>query len=464
MPPFSFAVGFLGCRANEVEADALRSDLLAAGGREAGRGEPADVTVLNTCAVTGSAQAQSRNGVRRAHRVTPLGLVVVTGCAAQLDPLGFAGLPGVDLVVGNRDKARLGSVLRRLAGQGALGWPPGPEREGALTRALAEAGLQHEGGRGAAGGSSPICWTADPTSAAVAGRQGPVAGRRARPSIKIQDGCSFHCAYCIVAGLRGRPVSRDSADVVAEARRLAAAGHREVVLAGINLGLHGGLAGLLAELSDVAGIERIRLSSLEPMTVTDALLDRIAELPKVARSFHLPFQSGDEEVLRRMGRPYGPADLEALVARIARRLPFFGLGVDIVAGFPGESPEAFARTLELLERLPVSYLHAFAYSERPGTPAAAFTPRVPASERKARVARLRELDGRLRVRFQQRLVGRRCWLVIERAHRGSFTGMSGEYVRMSGEARDLGPGEWVAVVAGQALEPGRQHCRVVEGA
>ncbi len=494
MTPFSFAIGFLGCRANEVEADALRGALLAVGGHEAAPGESPDLTVLNTCAVTAAAVAQSRNGVRRARRSAPAGLLLVTGCGAQLDPAAFADLPGVDLVVGNRHKADVRAVLHGLARAGALRLPPGPAREEALARALAEAGLAP---LGAAGGreqrGAPVCWTADPTLARLSGRIETAAGRRTRPSIKIQDGCSFRCTYCIVAALRGRPVSRDPADVLAEARRLVAVGAREVVLAGINLGLYGREAGppaeggeagapaetgapgaearagepgalgrLLADLGSVPGLERIRLSSLEPMTITTELLDRIAALPKVARSLHVPFQSGDDGVLRSMGRPYGASELEALAERITARLPLCGLGVDIVAGFPGESPAAFGRTLALLERLAVTYLHAFAYSERPGTPAATLTPRVPVAERRARVARLRELDARLRVRFQRRLVGRACRLVVERVQGDRFTGMSGEYVRMSGEARGLAPGDWVTVVAGETLEPGRQECRLAE--
>jgi len=476
MTLFSFAIAFLGCRANEVEADALRSVLLGAGGREVAPGETPDVTALNTCAVTAAAVAQSRQAARRAGRAAPAGLLVVTGCGVQLDPGAFADLPGVDLVVGNRHKARLGEVLRLLADRTALRLPPGPSRDEALARALTDAGLSSlVGAEARANRRAPICWTADPTLERVVGRPGPTAGRRTRPSIKIQDGCSFRCTYCIVAALRGRPVSRDPVDILAEAARLAAAGAREVVLTGINLGLYGremgaagpageprALARLLGDLTAVEGLERIRLSSLEPMTITGALLDRIAGLPKVARSLHVPFQSGDDEVLRRMGRSYGVGELEALVERIMARLPLCGLGVDIVAGFPGESPEAFARTLRWLERLPVTYLHAFAFSERPGTPAAEITPRVPVAERRARVARLRELDARLRVRFQQRLVGRACWLVIEQVEGDRFTGMSGEYVRMSGEGRGLAPGDWVAVIAGDTIAPGRQSCRLDE--
>ncbi len=492
MRPFCFAVRFLGCRANEVEADGLRSALLAAGGREAAPGEMPEITVLNTCAVTASAQAQSRNSVRRARRASgESGWVIVTGCAAQLDPHGLAALGGVDLVVGNRHKAGLVTVLGQLGDRGDLRATAGPQRAAVLAGALARVGWAPVFGHGRAtgcaaqpaadGAGTPICWTSDPTLETLCGRPGPIPRSRTRPSIKIQDGCSFHCTYCVVAGLRGRPVSRAAADVVAEARRLAAAGCREVTLTGINLGLYGAratcagtagahapagaaledaLADLLSDLSRVEGLERIRLSSLEPMTITDRLLDRIAALPKIARSFHVPFQSGDDDVLGRMGRPYRAADLEALAGRIAARFPVCGLGVDVVAGFPGESPEAFARTLALLERLPVTYLHAFAYSERPGTPAAQMTPRIPPAERKQRVARLRELDARLRVRFQQRLAGRRCWLVVERARSGWFTGMSGEYVRMTGRSRGSTPGDWVTVVAGRSLEPGRQQCRL----
>jgi threonylcarbamoyladenosine tRNA methylthiotransferase MtaB len=413
--PRTFALAVLGCRANQEELDALRSRLLAAGAREVPYPGPADLVVVNTCAVTASAQAQSRRAVRRAGRAGG-GFLVVTGCGAQLAPAEFAALPGVRRVVGNREKIALPETLSRLC----EGGPEEPR----------------------------IAWSEDPTAGGFLGRAGGTPERRTRALLKVQDGCDQDCAYCIVPRLRGRPVSRDALEVVGEATRLAGEGRREIVLTGINLGLYGrdggGLTALLTRLEGVPGLARIRLSSLEPMTIDDALLERIALSPRVCPHLHIPLQSGDDGVLRRMGRPYDAAAFAALVGRIARARPRLGLGVDVVAGFPGESERAFGATLALIESLPVTYLHAFAFSPRPGTRAASLDGQVPPPARRERVGELRRLDARLRRRFREELRGARATVLVERAGEGGFEGLTGEFVRVRG--RDAG------AVAGALVE------------
>jgi threonylcarbamoyladenosine tRNA methylthiotransferase MtaB len=473
---FRFAIAVLGCRANQEEADSLRSVLLAAGGREVPYPGPADLVLVNTCAVTASAQAQSRQEIRKAGRRRARGVLIVTGCGAQIEPAHLAQLPGVDLVLGNRAKARLPSILGHLLGhKNRAGHPPfprsaGPRRQ-AIDDALAAAQLTAQGA--ASGGR--IGWSADPTPERFLRREGPIPERRSRPGLKIQDGCHLRCSYCIVSHLRGAPRSRSGAEVVREARRLTSAGFREIVLTGINLGLYGQevsapeqpaaaagpLSALLHELCSIEGLARVRLSSLEPMTLRTELLETIGALPKVARHLHIAFQSGDDEVLRAMRRPYTAADLAALAEQVTAHIPGCALGVDVLAGFPGESDAAFARTLELLERLEVSYIHAFGYSERPGTAAADLGGRVPPALRKERVRALGELDGRLRLRFQRRLRGKRCDLVVERVAGARFEGLSGEYVRMCGEAPGRVRGEWLPVIAGSSRSAGLQACRVL---
>jgi threonylcarbamoyladenosine tRNA methylthiotransferase MtaB len=420
MPPRSpgtFALAVLGCRANQEELEALRSQLLARGAREVPYPGPADLVVVNTCAVTASAQAQSRQAVRRAGRCAPRCLVV-TGCGAQLDPRGFAALPGVRWVVGNRAKDGIVEAI-----DGALESPEFPAR---------------------------IDWTDDPSPTRFLKRVGTTPPRRTRALLKVQDGCDLDCAYCIVPRLRGRPVSRDAAEVIAEARRLVDGGAREIVLTGVNLGLYGrggeGLEGLLVRLEDVVGPARIRLSSLEPMTLTDALLDRFAASSRICAHLHLPLQSGDDAVLQRMGRPYDAAGFRELIERIVRARPRIGLGVDVVAGFPGETEAAFASTLELLETLPITYLHAFGFSSRPGTRAAALSDPVPVPVRRARVRALRELDARLRHRFRARLRGARAAVLVERVRDGVFEGLTGEYVRVRGRQTGVASGDVIEVV------------------
>ena len=423
MKPFAervrtFALASLGCRANQEELEALRAQLLAQGAREVRYPGPADVVIVNTCAVTASAQAQSRQAVRRAGRGRPVCLIV-TGCGAQLDPAQFASLPGVSRVVGNRGKA---GIVASIAAA-PLEPRPGSEVE--------------------------IDWTEDASLTGFLRRIGPAAPRHTRALLKVQDGCDSNCAYCIVPRLRGRPVSRDPDEVVAEAERLAASGTREIVLTGVNLGLYGrggaGLAGLLDRLGQLPEGVRIRLSSLEPMTVDDAFLERFAGSARICAHLHLPLQSGDDRVLARMGRPYDAAGFAALVARITLARPRLGLGVDVIAGFPGETEAAFAATLALLDALPITYLHAFGYSPRPGTPAAGMPDPVPAPVRRARVRALRELDARLRRRFRERLRGTRAEVLVERLHDGEFEGMSAEYVRVRGRREGVAPRDLIEV-------------------
>lgn len=413
----TFALASLGCRANQEELEALRSQLLAQGAREVPYPGPADVVIVNTCAVTASAQAQSRQAVRRAARGGPSRLIV-TGCGAQLAPAQFAALPGVSGVVGNRGKAGIVTAL------GAAGRAPGS--------------------------GVAVDWTEDASVTAFLPRRGSAAPLRTRALLKVQDGCDATCAYCIVPRLRGRPVSRDPAEVLAEAERLAAGGVREIVLTGVNLGLYGrgglGLAGLLERLEGLPAGVRLRLSSLEPMTVEGAFLERFAASARICAHLHLPLQSGDDGVLARMGRPYDAAGFAALVARITHARPRLGLGVDVIAGFPGETEAAFAATLALLEALPITYLHAFAYSPRPGTPAADMPDPVPAPLRRARVRALRELDARLRRRFRERLRGTRATVLVERLRDGEFEGVSGEYVRVRGRRDGVAPRDLIEVV------------------
>jgi threonylcarbamoyladenosine tRNA methylthiotransferase MtaB len=313
-----------------------------------------------------------------------------------------------------------------------------------------------------------VVWSADPTIGRFLECAGPVPRRRTRALLKVQDGCPYACSYCIVSRLRGRPRSRPAADVLAEARRLVAAGFREIVVTGVNLGLYGrereaagGLAALLRRLAPVVGPGRLRLSSLEPMTIDSELLETLAELRPICRSLHIPIQAGDDGLLRRMGRPYDRRAIRDLISRIGRVWGEIGLGVDLIAGFPGESPAAFGRTLELVESLPVTYLHAFGYSARPGTPAAALPGAVPSEVRKERVHALRALDERLRRRFRRRLAGRRCQVLVESSAAGRFAGLSSEYVRLRGAARDLPVGALVDVIAAEEPAEDPLGCRLV---
>ncbi len=495
MAQFDFTLAVLGCRANQEELDAVRSILLAMGGRELPFPSQADLTVVNTCAVTAAALAQSRQELRRAGQRQRGGQVWALGCGAQLEPQALAGLRGVDLVIGNRAKYFLSELLESWRAAGPL-----------TTAALVHrAGLERFLITGAE--PTPILWSADPQPPGFLARAGPMPAVRNRALVKIQDGCHQRCRYCIVPHLRGRPMSRPIEEILAEVRRLTDAGFAEIVLTGINLGLYGvGAMGdrdlppaehlprLLEKIETIDQLRRIRLSSLEPMTVGPVLLDRMTGSAKVARHIHLPLQSGADEMLVRMGRPYRVGDIRALVRAFAARWSCFGFGVDVVAGFPGERDEHHRETMALLAELPVTYIHAFAYSARPGTPAASDPDQVPHALRKERVGQLRALDQKLRRRFHERLRGLTCELVIERVWRAgcletvsvppvptdapdrvaqgegaavtgwAYSGTAGEYVRMQGwSPTPVSAGRWCVVVGGDSLRPDRMSCWRKEG-
>ena len=399
----------LGCRVNQADTDRMRAELEARGFRTGAAGGAPDVVVVNTCTVTARAELSDRRAIRRAGRVSPGARVVVTGCWAQTSPAAVASLPGVDLVIGNADKARLPDLLEGLL---ASSYRSSRIEVGDLGGAVVE----------------------------------PVAPRahldgRARVFLKIQDGCQHRCAFCIVPLARGASRSLGPEVVEEHARRLVEAGHAELVLTGIDLGHYGAdltprtsLAALLGRLVQVRGLRWLRLSSLLPAYFTDELLEVVASSPRVAPHLHVPLQSGSDRVLRRMGRPYTTALYQRVIERLAAAIPRLGLGADVIAGFPGETDTDFAATLDLVGRLPFSYLHVFPYSERHGTAAAALADRVDSSTITERARRLRELGADRTRRFRASMVGRtEDVLVLETRDPagGDLVGLTGNYMEVT---------------------------------
>ncbi|MBP6875018.1 MAG: radical SAM protein [Candidatus Eisenbacteria bacterium] len=541
----SFTIATLGCRANQEEEEAIRSHLCSLGYEEVLFPGPASIALVHTCAVTSTALAQSRQAIRRcARRGGEQAWVVALGCGAQFDAQALAAIPGVALVVGNRFKARLPAFFAAL-GKGRFppdavrlrnaameaGLPVRSVRESASSAGTPEdrtprgveggiacaarsarredIGKEKAGGREQTGGL--IAWDADATAERFLERAPCVPPARTRGLVKIQDGCDRACAYCIVPALRGRPRSRDAREALRAVERLCDAGCKEIVVTGVHLGLYAcdlgndgpdpafarpierrgargddgeGLAELLEAMGKVRGLGRVRLSSIEPDALGPRLLDLIADAPWICPHLHLPLQSGDDRILARMGRRYGAADIRAIGARLARASRPVAIGLDILAGFPGEDGQAFDATLSLIDALPGAYLHAFPYSERPGTAAASFPERVVHPLRAERVRRLREIDRRLRLAFQERLRGRTVRVLVEKRAAGAFEGLAGEYVRMRGEARACdGPraecpraegdpqptrtgsrdfarvGELVEVTAGESIDAHVQACK-----
>ncbi len=383
----SFSITTLGCKVNQYETEALSRGLETAGWQRTDRA-PADLVIVNTCTVTARAARQSLQTVRQALRRHPGARVVVTGCDAQIDPRRLAAIPGVHLVVGHADKGRIPDLIT-------------DERQ---SRSEAAAIVVRPLERGL------------PLSAPPDG----VHGGRTRPFLKIQDGCEAYCTYCIVPYTRGPSRSLPVDQALARIADLGRAGYHEVVLTGIHLGRYGrdlappqSLAALLGCIDAAAAIGRVRLSSIEPLEFEPQLMSVLAASTRICPHFHIPLQSGDDDILRRMGRPYRAGQVRHLVADLIRIRPRTAIGMDVLVGFPGESREAFAATCRLIEDLPLAYLHVFPFSPRTGTPAAAMPDQVPAALVKARCAVLRRLGRDKRRAFYQRFVGQRFTAQVE---------------------------------------------------
>ncbi len=389
-----FTIATLGCKVNTAESEVLAGELVRAGWVPAEKGEAVDLCIVNSCAVTGKAAMQSRQAIRRIRRSHPRARIVVTGCYAQIDPEAVAGIEGVSFVVGTGGKPGLVDLLPSLREES-----PGAER--------------------AAGDGLPPL---------EAPRALP-SGGRTRPFLKIQDGCDNRCTYCIVPLARGPSRSLPTDAAVAALRALGRAGYREVVLTGIHLGAFGldlpeptDLGALMDRIAAERPVERVRLSSIEPNELAPGWVDRVAGNGIFCRHFHLPLQSGDPGILRRMGRPYDPDLFAERVHAIRARIPDAAIGTDVLVGFPGESEAAFANTLEVVDSLPLTYLHVFPFSPRKGTPAFGFPGRVAPEVLKDRCRRVRRLGQEKRAAFLARQVGRELEVLVEH-RRDRQTGM-----------------------------------------
>ena len=374
----NFFVQNFGCRATQADGAALEAELSERGLTAARERSEANLVILNTCTVTASADVDVRQTVRRVHRENPRARILVTGCYAQRAPHELAGLPGVEWVVGNSHKTEIVNII---------------------------AGAHYHGQIHV----SDIFATTDFLTAPVM----KSAMDRARPNLKIQDGCNNRCSFCIIPFVRGR--SRYTpADRVVEQVRQISTHYQEVVLSGINLGRWGREAGSTMRLVDLlrrllaeTDIARIRLSSVEPMDFSDDLLNLMATSARIAQHVHAPLQSGSDFILRRMHRKYRPRHYADRILKARAAMPDAAIGADVMAGFPGETDDIFEESRRFIESLPFTYLHVFTYSERPGTPAAEMPDSVPVPVRRERNRILRELAAEKNLRFRRGMVGRR---------------------------------------------------------
>ncbi len=382
----TFKIITLGCKVNQFESASLKASLLDSGWSEASKNEEADVIVVNTCIVTKTASSQSRQAINKAIRENPSCVVAAVGCYAQVFPEELTRIPGVNLIAGNTVKDRLPGILKQ-------GIDPG-----------GQCVISEEFGEERAFEPLPLKRFPD----------------RTRAFLKIQDGCRSFCSYCVVPFARGPLRSLNPSQALSMLEALSLEGYKEAVLTGIHLGKYGvdlkdgmTLEGLLHMIKREDFPLRIRLSSLEPNEIGEGLIEMMAEENWLCRHFHIPLQSGDNGILKGMNRHYTAQEFSKLVESIRQRIPLAAIGVDVMAGFPGEDLQAFQETFSLIKDLPISYLHVFPFSPRRGTKAAGLSGHVDRESIKKRAAQLRSLGQRKKELFYQSCLGKEFLALAE---------------------------------------------------
>jgi threonylcarbamoyladenosine tRNA methylthiotransferase MtaB len=391
------AFATLGCKINQFETDALQQDLESKGNTIVPFHVEADVYVINTCSVTAKSDYQCRQAIRSAIRRNDSAKIVVTGCYAETRPNEIRDIPGVDLVIGNRDKASIADHIMSEA-------PAVQDQNKPLPDAMSLTSVRS----------------------------------RTRGFLKIQDGCDNRCSYCIVPQARGRSRSVLPPDVLNGFERLVTSGYAEVVLTGIHIGTYGSdlgtgttLTEMLRKLLSARGKTRIRLSSIEPKEITEDIVGFLGN--GLCRHLHIPLQSGDDTILTSMKRHYTSGFYLSLLEKISMQVPGVALGADIMVGFPGEGEKEFQNTLSLVERSPLTHVHVFSYSPRPGTPAAELTGQVPEKIKKERNEEMRNLGIKKNLLFRQQNIGAELFAVVEDkrdASSGLYTGLTDNYIRV----------------------------------
>jgi threonylcarbamoyladenosine tRNA methylthiotransferase MtaB len=401
-----FFITTLGCKVNQYESDAIAQHLRGSGCAFVLREEKADLCIINTCAVTQKASMQSRQAVRQAIRSNPGARIIVTGCYAQTEPDEIRKIKGVHDIIGHADKHKIPELI--LSIEKKAGPSPALIRRNIF--------LEHD-------------FKQIPAT---------VLANRTRQFLKIQDGCDTFCTYCIVPYARGRSRSMPLENILENIKQLKQAGYHEVVLTGVHLGAYGldlsppaSLTELLIRIHKSKTIDRVRLSSIEPLELTDDIIKLVAETDSFCHHFHIPLQSGDDLILKKMHRPYTRSFFKDLVIKINKSIPDAAIGVDILVGFPGETEKAFENTYSLIEELPITYLHVFPFSPRSGTPASGYQHKVPSEVIKARCQKMRVLGNGKKRDFYKKIIGAKVEVLIEGKRdrsTGFLKGITSNYV------------------------------------
>lgn len=391
----------LGCKLNFAETSNIGKQFLAAGYAITDFNSSSDVYVINTCTVTEGADKECRQIIRRAQRNNPDSFIIVTGCYAQLSSEKIVEIEGVNLVLGSNDKYDIISHINAEK----------KDIPDVYVTPFEEITEFHSS------------YSTDADS-------------RTRAFLKIQDGCDYKCTYCTIPKARGKSRSADEQNIIAEFKQLLSNGYKEIILTGVNVGEYGrekgtNLAELLKKFIAIEGEFRIRISSIEPNLLTDEIIELTASSDKLCNHFHIPLQSGSDNVLKLMKRRYLTDKFVSRINKVNELIPDAGIGIDVIVGFPGETDEEFEKTYSLLSELQYSYLHVFTYSERPNTQALEIAYKVPVRTRKDRNNRLRELSNQKLKTFQNSLIGKTVEVLFEHTNNnGTMKGFASNYGRI----------------------------------
>lgn len=487
----TFYVANFGCRATQADGAAIERQLRERGLERAEEPAKAGLVVLNTCTVTAAADQDARAAIRRIHRKNPDAQIVVTGCYAQRAPSEIAALPGVTQVIGNSHKHQLAELS--WSGRPTSNLRPQPPELDCqtdsksfvpITRLTPDVRGPKSEVRGLKSDAQSPIFVSD-IFAHTELQAAPVfdaANERTRPNLKVQDGCDNRCSFCVIPFVRGQSRSLRLAEVIREVETLVTAGYREVVISGINLGRWGrdlaagpqpsalgtALPGLTtndqrpsfedlvrAILSETT-LEKLRISSVEPMDWSDELIQMMAQSPRIAKHAHVPLQSGSDAVLRRMHRKYRPWHYREKIEKIHAVLPNAAIGADVMVGFPGEAEAEFDATRRLVEDLPFTYLHVFTYSARPGTPAALMDKQVPVHVARERSRILRDLIAEKKLAFMSRFIGKTVELITLNVtgsdHDGKYAeGLTDNYLAVRLRGNHL-PNRWISARVESVLD------------
>ena len=401
----TIATHTLGCKVNQYDSEAMLESFERAGYRAAEFSGDADIYLINTCTVTGTGDQKSMKLIRKIHREHPDSDIIVTGCLAQRDAEKVM-LDGVRLVLGVQSRQQVVELYEQAVAENRCINAVGSLKNVPFENLFVS---RHEG--------------------------------RTRATMKIQEGCDRYCSYCIIPYVRGPVRSMPVCEVRREAERLAAAGYQEIVVTGIHLGSYGRgtddtLIDAIRAVHDAPGVRRVRLGSFEPVTVTDAFAQAIADMPGVCRQFHLSMQSGSESVLKRMRRRYTPEEYMQAVEKIREYMPDAAITTDVIAGFPGETEQEHAETLAFVEKVGFARIHVFPYSRRSGTLADKMPDQLPEAVKHQRAQELIALGNKLEQAYVQNMVGSAREVLFERmAKDGLCEGYTGEYVRVRAQAQ-----------------------------